>query len=234
MELKHEFIVPIGAAEAWHVLLDVERIALCMPGATVLDVRGDEFTGTVKVKVGPITMTYSGSAKFAEKHESERRVVVDAVGKESRGLGTAKAIVTATLTPSADGVQTTVRMLTDLTVTGRPAQFGRGMLQDIGGELISQFSDRLAETLLTDSAATEPAPDVVTTGGEQRVVATLGRPTRRPVPFSSAGAQENEPIDLLEVSGVSGLVAKYKMPLAAGAVGVLLLWLLVDRRRRSG
>lgn len=231
MELEHEFTVPVGVDEAWNVLLDVERIAPCMPGATVLDVRGDEFTGTVKVKVGPITMTYAGDAKFAEKDRTNGKVVVEAAGKETRGSGTAKATVTATLGPAADGA-TSVRVLTDLAVTGRPAQFGRGMLQDVGGRLIGQFADRLAETLQQDSSEPEPATSVDAApadanAGGRTVPAS---PPLRPSAHATR-EQGDDAIDLLAVSGVSGAVVKYRVPLAVGAVGLVLFWLLVRRRR---
>lgn len=232
MELVHEFTVPVGIAEAWNVLLDVERIAPCMPGATVLDVRGDEFTGTVKVKVGPISMTYAGDAKFVEKDEANGRVVVEAAGKETRGAGTAKATVTAGLSPSAEGV-TSVRVVTDLAVTGRPAQFGRGMLQDVGGKLIGQFANRLAETLQEDAAAPEPsaapvdaAPAAGADGGSRTVPAS---PPLRPS-ASATREQGDDAIDLLAVTGVSGFMKRYKIPLASGAVGLTLLWFLVRRR----
>lgn len=225
MELEHEFTVPVGASEAWKVLLDVERIAPCMPGATVLDVRGDEFTGTVKVKVGPISMTYAGEAKFVEKDESDGRVVVEAAGKEARGAGTARAKVTATLTPAGDG-GTRVRVLTDLAVTGKPAQFGRGMLQDVGGRLIGQFADRLAETLQQDVARPEPGPSVDSTGA----AASASAPPVRPSAHTTA-ERPDDAIDLLAVSGISGFVDRYKVPLAAGAVGLVVVFLLARRRR---
>lgn len=218
MELEHEFTVPVGTAKAWKVLLDVERIAPCMPGATVLDVHGDEFTGTVKVKVGPIAMTYAGEARFVEKDEANSRVVLRAAGKENRGSGTAEAAVTATLTPSSDGAATTVHVQTDLTVTGRPAQFGRGMLQDIGGKLIGQFADRLADTLRQEQA--EPEPAERTSGKDD------------PAVTPPVTAQEDDALDLLAVSGASGLVARYKVPLGVAAVGLVLGWLVLMRRHR--
>lgn len=242
MELEHEFTVPVGVDEAWQVLLDVERIAPCMPGATVLDVRGDEFAGTVKVKVGPITMTYAGDARFAEKDEAARRVVVEAAGKENRGSGTAKATMTATLEPAADTSSTLVHVLTDLTVTGRPAQFGRGMLQDVGGRLIGQFADNLAATLraVEETDATgeaepeeaEPAPaaQAESTTGEP----VLDVPPRRTTERATGQPSSAEALDLLEVTGVSGAMTRYRAPLAVGAVvGVgVLVWLLRRRKRR--
>jgi carbon monoxide dehydrogenase subunit G len=145
MNLEHEFVVPVPVDEAWRVLLDVERIAPCMPGATLLSVDGADFTGSVKVKVGPITVTYEGKATFDEVDETARRVVIAAIGKETRGAGTAAATVTASLVDG--GGSTTVRVDTDLNVTGRPAQFGRGVMAEVGAKLVGQFAACLADEL---------------------------------------------------------------------------------------
>lgn len=233
MELEHEFTVPVGVAEAWDVLLDVERVGPCMPGATVLDVRGDEFTGTVKVKVGPISMTYAGDARFAEKDEAARRVVMEAAGKESRGSGTAKATVTASLAEGSDGSSTDVKVLTDLTVTGRPAQFGRGMLQDVGTRLIGQFADNLAKELQSSEAggagAAAPAASASAEGdaapGQPGAAAQSGPAQARP-------AGSSEALDLLEVTGVSGALTRYRVPIIGGAVGAVALFLIIRKLRR--
>jgi len=243
MELEHEFSVPVGVKEAWDVLLDVERIAPCMPGAKVLDVNGDEFTGTVKVKVGPISMTYAGDARFAEKDEAARRVVIEAAGKESRGSGTAKATVTATLSEGADGSSTDVKVLTDLTVTGRPAQFGRGMLQDVGGRLIGQFADNLAAELqsgegqthtgsgaATDGAAASSGSSASAESGTQGQSAAAAQ--SRPAQAGPAGSAEA--LDLLEVTGVSAVLTKYRAPIIGGAAGAALLLFILLRRKRRG
>ncbi|MEO7260305.1 MAG: SRPBCC family protein [Jatrophihabitantaceae bacterium] len=145
MQLKHSFTVPTGIDQAWEVLLDIERIAPCMPGAAIETVDGDDFTGTVKVRLGPIGLTYKGKASFVEKDATEHRAVIDAQGKDSRGNGTAKAIITATLMPLGDG--TAVNVVTDLNITGKPAQFGRGVMVDVGNKLIGQFADCLAGKL---------------------------------------------------------------------------------------
>ncbi|MGN6522810.1 MAG: SRPBCC family protein, partial [Actinomycetes bacterium] len=139
MELEHSFTVPAGVEDAWRTLLDVESIAPCMPGATLESVDGDSFTGKVKVKLGPISITYGGEATFVSKDEASHTAVIEAAGKEARGSGTAKATVTATLTSeSADSTRVDVR--TDLNITGRPAQFGRGVMNDVGAKLIGQFA----------------------------------------------------------------------------------------------
>ena len=145
MQLENSFTVPVPVDEAWRVLLDIERIAPCMPGAALDSVEGDDFTGRVKVKLGPINLTYQGKASFIEKDEAAHRAVIDARGKDQRGNGTAAATVTAQL--RAEGDVTRVDVLTDLNITGRPAQFGRGVMTDVGNKLLGQFADKLASQL---------------------------------------------------------------------------------------
>ena len=145
MQLENSFTVPVPIDEAWRVLLDIERIAPCMPGAALDSVDGDDFTGRVKVKLGPINLTYQGKASFIEKDEAAHKAVIDARGKDQRGNGTAAAVVTAKL--AAEGAITRVDVLTDLNITGRPAQFGRGVMTDVGNKLLGQFADKLAAQL---------------------------------------------------------------------------------------
>ena len=149
MNLEHEFTVPVPVDEAWRVLLDVERVAPCMPGAALTSVDGDDFTGTVKVKVGPITVTYKGEAKFVSKDDTTHTAVIEAKGKESRGSGTAGATVTTTLV--GEGSITKVRVATDLNVTGRPAQFGRGVMAEVAAKLIDQFAKCLEDEINSPS-----------------------------------------------------------------------------------
>ena len=145
MQLENSFTVPVPVDEAWRVLLDIERIAPCMPGAALDSVDGDDFTGRVKVKLGPINLTYQGKASFVEKDEAAHKAVIDARGKDQRGNGTAAATITANL--AAEGPITRVHVLTDLNITGRPAQFGRGVMTDVGNKLLGQFADKLAAQL---------------------------------------------------------------------------------------
>ena len=145
MQLEHSFTVPVGIDDAWKVLLDIERVAPCMPGAALETVDGDDFTGTVKVKLGPIGLTYKGKASFVEKDEAAHRATINAQGRDARGNGTASAKVTATLTDQ--GGDTKVDVVTDLDITGKPAQFGRGVMVDVGNKLIGQFADCLAGKL---------------------------------------------------------------------------------------
>src|ERR1700734_2757143 len=160
MELDHSFTVPVPPDRAWEVLLDVERIAPCMPGGIVEEFDGEVVTGRIKVKVGPVSLTYRGTAKFTERDPDTRVVVVDAAGKETRGAGTASAAIRASLEPSGDGTE--VRIHTTMNVTGRPAQFGWGVIAEVGGKLVEKFADNLAR-LISDGgqAAAEPvsAPD---------------------------------------------------------------------------
>jgi carbon monoxide dehydrogenase subunit G len=151
MELDNTFTVPVPPEVAWDVLLDVARIAPCMPGATVDEVDGDVVTGRIKIKVGPVALTYRGTAKFNERDEAARTVLVEASGKETRGAGTAAATIKASLQP-AEGGATLVNMHTTMNVTGRPAQFGRGVMVEVGGKLVDQFARNLAQQLAGDSS----------------------------------------------------------------------------------
>ncbi|MGH8961870.1 MAG: SRPBCC family protein [Jatrophihabitantaceae bacterium] len=240
MQLEHSFTVPVGVDEAWRVLLDIERIAPCMPGAAIDSVDGDDFTGTVKVKLGPIGLTYKGKASFVEKDEATHRAVIDARGRDSRGNGTASAKVTATLTD--DGGSTQVGVLTELEITGKPAQFGRGVMVDVGNKLIGQFADCLAGKLTEGDAApttasappaTDPAPDAepaATTApsaaSEPTVTVTdSGRAVTPKQPVTPR--PDVEPINLIESAGPA--IAKRLAPVALA----LLVLLIAVRRRRK-
>jgi uncharacterized protein len=207
VKLDHSFTVPVPVEEAWSVLLDVPRVAPCMPGATLTDFDGAEFNGTVKVKVGPIVLTYTGKGRFVERDEAARRVVVEASGRDTRASGTAAATVTATLVP--DGESTRVEVSTDLTVTGKPAQFGRGMLSDVGGRLLGQFADCLAGEL----AGPPPSEEVA-----------VAAPETRP-------ETEVEPIDVLKLS-VGTAAARYAGLIALSAGAAVLTWLVIRALRR--
>jgi uncharacterized protein len=156
IELDNSFTVPVPPEQAWDVLLDVERIAPCMPGASVTSVEGDQIEGQVKVKLGPLSLTYKGTAKFTDKDQANHTIAIEATGKETRGAGTASANVTATLTPAEAG-STLVAIHTSLNVTGRPAQFGRSLLPEVSGKLIAQFASNLEALIGADSPAAEAA-----------------------------------------------------------------------------
>jgi carbon monoxide dehydrogenase subunit G len=191
VQLENSFTVPVPVDEAWRVLLDIERIAPCMPGAALDSVTGDDFTGRVKVKLGPINLTYQGKASFIEKDEAAHRAVIDAKGKDQRGNGTAAATITAKL--QGEGQTTRVDVLTDLNITGRPAQFGRGVMTDVGNKLLGQFADKLAAQLgegdaqgdaeRADSAAAKAAATV--TGAAEEVAQSVEQ-----VPGDNAAAEK--------------------------------------------
>lgn len=166
MELQHHFTVPVPVDVAWSVLLDLERIAPCMPGAKLSKVEGNDFAGSVKVKLGPISLLYKGTGSFTEIDADAKRVVVDASGKDSKGNGTAAASVTAML--SAEGTGTKVTVDTDLKITGKPAQFGRGLISEVSGKLLTQFADCLAEQLSGgEQPAATSAAQAADTDGER-------------------------------------------------------------------
>ena len=166
MEMDHSFTVPVSPDRAWDVLLDVERIAPCMPGATVDEFDGEVVTGRIKVKVGPVSLTYRGTAKFTERDADARRIVLEAAGKETRGAGTASATVQASLAADPDGQATTVSMHTTMNVTGRPAQFGRGVIVEVGGKLVEQFAQNLRQQIADGGAAPSDTAAGATAAGD--------------------------------------------------------------------
>lgn len=211
MDLQNSFVVPADIDTAWKTLLDVEAIAPCMPGATLETVDGDAFTGSVKVKLGPVNMTYSGKARFLEKDEAAHKAVIEGTGKETRGSGTASALVTAQLIAEGPD-RTRVEVNTDLTVTGKPAQFGRGVMQDVAGRIIDQFSANL-ETTIANSAAAASAP-----------AGAAAAPVQQPLP------QAAESIDLLGTAGAP--VLKRAIPAIIGIVAIVgIIWLIARRKR---
>ena len=174
--MDHSFTVPVPPDRAWDVLLDVEGIAPCMPGATVDEFDGEVVTGRIKVKVGPVSLTYRGTAKFIERDPAAQVVVMEASGKETRGAGTASATVRASLEPESSGEATKVTMHTTMNVTGRPAQFGRGVMVEVGGKLVEKFADNLAQLISGDGAA---AADGAATATARRARPTAPRGGRR-------------------------------------------------------
>lgn len=188
IELDNSFTVPVPPEQAWEVLLDVERIAPCMPGASVLSVDGDSVEGQVKVKLGPLSLTYKGTAKFVGKDEANHTIVLDASGKETRGAGTASASVNAVLKPGQEAGTTTAAIHTSLNVTGRPAQFGRSLLPEISGKLIAQFAENLAAMISADSASKQPAAPAGEDGPEADSAATADAATTGSAPGDAAAA----------------------------------------------
>ena len=208
MELNNEFRVAVPTATVWEVFTDVERVAPCLSGATLLSVDGDDFTGAVKVKVGPITVSYQGVATYQEKDSAAQRIVLRAEGKETRGNGTAAATVTAQLKDEGDA--TTVVITTDLAISGKAAQFGRGVLADVSGNLIAQFARSLEAELLGGATASTSAPSTEA---------------------ATAAAQPADSVDLLKV--VAMPVAKRYGPAVAVAAAAGAVGFLVGRRKRT-
>jgi uncharacterized protein len=255
MEMDHSFTVPVPPDRAWDVLLDVEGIAPCMPGATVDDFDGEVVTGRIKVKVGPVSLTYRGTAKFIERDPAAQVVVMEASGKETRGAGTASATVRASLEPEASGEATRVTMHTTMNVTGRPAQFGRGVMVEVGGKLVEKFAENLAQLIsgdgaaATDSAAARDgaaAGDASTDGASARqpaATAETGPGSTQPsvvIPVTSTASappaqQNDDSINLVRLVGPA--ILKRVIPVAVGAtVLALLSWRLrqVFSRRERG
>jgi len=233
MELEHEFTVPVPVDHAWAVLLDVERVAPCMPGAALDSIDGDEFTGRLKVKLGAMTITYKGAARIASKDEATHTVTMEGTGKESRGAGTASATVQAQL--HDEGEITRVIVHTKLNVTGRPAQFGRNILSEVGGKLIGRFAEGLHEEIQRSedvgpeeapaARPEQPAPPPPTTTTQASPATDDSAPaaTRRRERHTA------DAIDLFEVAGPA--VAKRAAPVAAGFIAVFTIWRVFRRRR---
>ncbi len=210
MELNNEFRVAVPTAKVWEVFTDVERVAPCLPGATLLSVEGDTFNGAVKVKVGPITVSYRGVATYKEKDAAEQRIVLRAEGKETRGNGTAAATVTAQLTD--EGGSTHVDITTDLAISGKAAQFGRGVLADVSGNLIAQFARSLEAELL---------------GGAQPT--TTQAPTTETATAAAQPAADS--VDLVKVVALP--LAKRFAPAIVAAAAAGVIGFLIGRRRRK-
>ncbi|GAA2969067.1 SRPBCC family protein [Actinokineospora diospyrosa] len=245
MQLEHQFTVSAPLAVVWTALLDPQRVAPCMPGATLTEVDGDSFTGTVKVKLGPISLLYKGNGRFLDRDEQAGKLVIKATGKDSRGNGTAAATVTVTL--AEDGATTTGTVHTDLAITGKPAQFGRGLIVEVGGKILDTFATCLADKLAPaaeppaveppaaeplaedpaepdsadlDSADPEPAGSEPEPQQPEQVKPPTPEPPR---------VEEAEPVDLLEYAGKS--VAKRALPVVVALVALVVV-LLVRRGRR--
>ena len=214
MELLNSFTVPADIDTAWKSLLDVEGVAPCMPGATLESVEGDNFTGNVKVKLGPVSMTYGGAAHFVSKDEATHTAVIEGTGKETRGSGTAKALVTTSL--HVEGPELTrVDVSTDLTITGKAAQFGRGVMQDVAGRIIDQFSANLATMMAAGGAAAVAAAAALSDGS---------------APAAPAPVIHAEAMDLGSVAAAP--VLKRAIPTVIGVLLIvgIIAWIFKKRR----
>jgi uncharacterized protein len=219
MKLENEFTVPAPVDRAWEVLLDLERVAPCLPGAAIDGREGDAHTGTMTVKIGPITARYTGTVRIEEADEQARRAVMRAQARDARGQGTAAATITSTMEEAEDG--TRVRVETDMRITGPAAQFGRGVMQDVSAKMMGRFADCLAGLMgegEAPAAPEEPAP----AAPEEPAAAPKPEPAPPP-PRPTA-----EVLDLGEAS--RDAVLKRVAPIALAGLGLLLLRRL--RRRR--
>jgi carbon monoxide dehydrogenase subunit G len=198
MKIEDRFRVNLPVEEAWRVLLDIERIAPCMPGAELQEVAGDEYLGVVKVKVGPITAQYKGVAKLTEVDDASHRAVIDAQGRDTRGQGNAKALITMSLAPDGDGTQVSID--NDVTVTGKVAQFGRGVMADVSTKLLAQFVECLESRVLSG--------------------------TEQPTTDGGGGARDVAPVDLLRTAGAPVLKRLAPAAVVLAVVVVVLVLLL--------
>jgi uncharacterized protein len=228
VKIEDSFQVDVPVDEAWKVLLDLERIAPCLPGAQLTEVEGDEYRGTVKIKVGPITAQYKGVAKIELADEANHKVVLQAEGRDTRGQGNASATVTATLV--GEGDSTTINIDTDLNITGKVAQFGRGVMADVSSKLLGQFADNLKQDVLTGGHATEPsnAPQAADGVADAGAAPTDGGASKQGA--RKIESAEAEPIDLMDAAG--GSVGKRIAPIIAGLVVLVALRSIFKRRKR--
>ena len=207
MDLNHQFVVAVPVEDAWRILTDVERIAPCLPGAQLQEIEGDTYRGIVKVKVGPIQAQFKGQANFIERDDVAHKVVLKGEGRDTTGKGNASAIITAEMT-AVDASNTAVTVNTDLSVTGKVAQFGRGAMADISDKLLAQFVVNL-NALIAEQPATAAAP------------AATPEPTEGVRTIESA---EVAPLDLLSAAGSP--ILKRAVPVVVVVVAVLV-WLVV-------
>jgi len=242
VQLTHSFVVPVDRATAWATFQDVGSVAECFPGAAVTSVEGESFEGTCKVKLGPIALQYAGSGTFVERDEAAGRLALEAKGRDKRGNGTAGANVVATFT-SLDTASTQVEVVTDLTITGKPAQFGRGVIQDVSDKLLGQFVGCLESRISspaqvddTDAVAT-PANRSVVNGSASPATAptsSSATPSGPPSPAPGAGSAQArmrpgpEQDDALDLGAtvLPILVRTYWRQFAAGVLVLLVIrWL---------
>jgi len=223
VELNNDFEVNAPVEKAWAVLTDVEKIAPCLPGAQLQEIEGDEYRGIVKVKVGPITAQYKGAATFIEKDDANHRAVLKAEGRDTRGAGNASAMITANLEGVGD--RTKVSVSTDLTVTGKVAQFGRGVMADVSAKLMTQFADNLEQLMEAEPTAAA------------KVDGAVAAPAATAAPSASTGgvrkidSADVAPVDIVATAGSP--VLKRLAPVLGAVFGLLLLRRRFRRRRNK-
>ena len=217
MDLHHEFTVPVPAADAWKILTDLERLAPCLPGAQLTEIEGDIYRGQVKIKVGPILAQFKGQASFVSRDDANFLASLKAEGRDTGGKGNASATITARLEPvSASSAKCTVD--TQLNISGKVAQFGRGALADVSDKLLLQFVDNL-NTLIA-SQLVESAPAAAPTAASAAPTAPSATPSVRKIEQT----QEVAPLNLLDTAGST--IAKRLVPvfvvIAAVVVGIVI------------
>jgi len=227
VELEHRFEVPVGVEKAWVTLLDMEQVGPCFPGAILDHGDGDEFSGSVKIKLGPIRMTYKGTAKIVEKDEVRHRARIEATGNAGGSTSTAAMMVTATATGLAPN-RTAVDLVTTLSLTGRPAQFGRGVMVDVGNKLIGQFADCVSNKLAGRPAGGAELIDVV---NPDEVAADYVAPPETGTVTSSAssGQAANAPAELNLLSATATPILKRVVPIVLGIIALFLVRKLFKR-----
>jgi carbon monoxide dehydrogenase subunit G len=242
VKLEHKFVVPAPVEQTWAAFNDLERVVPCFPGATLTSYDGDEFTGSCKVKLGPVSLQYSGNGTFLERDPADHHAVIEAKGKDRRGNGTATARVTARLA-EADPGSTEVTVDTDLTITGRPAQFGRGLIQDVSNKLLDQFTTCLKTKLdttpaadtppadTTPSADTKPSADAPATQDTSTTDDAPPADTPPPPPDATKPPTSSEPaaVSLNLGSTLLPVLARRAAPYLIGAALALLLRRLIRR-----
>jgi carbon monoxide dehydrogenase subunit G len=216
MQLNNSFTVSLPPDQAWPVLTDVERVVSCMPGATLDSVDGDEIHATMKVKLGPIQLSYKGAARFVEVDEAGRRLVIEAAGKDTKGAGTASATVHMSLHESDGGSE--IRVLTDMAVTGKPAQFGRGAMQEVSSKMIDRFARSLEQELAVDHAVGQVGSSSGVSGASPSLDGVS--------PDASSGHRREE--DALDLRDFMGPILKRLAPVAGGVIvlGVIVAMLI--------
>ena len=229
MELEHRFEVPVGVEKAWTALLDMEQVGPCFPGAILDHVDGDEFSGSVKIKLGPIRMTYKGSAKIVEKDPVAHKARIEATGNAGGSTSTAAMMVTATATALAPN-RTAVDLVTTLSLTGRPAQFGRGVMVDVGNKLIGQFADCVSNKLGGHTAGGAELIDVV---NPDEVAAEYVAPAPVTAAVATGPAGQAAPAELNLLSATATPILKRVVPILAGIVALFLVSKLFRRHPKD-
>ena len=220
--LNHTFTVPVPVGDAWRILTDVERIAPCLPGAQLQEIEGDTYRGVVKVKVGPIQAQFKGQASFVERDDANHRAVLKGEGRDTGGKGNASALITAQMTP-VSATETKCEVTTDLTITGKVAQFGRGAMKDISDKILAQFVDNLNSLIATQPASPAPAPGAA--AAPETTAPTADTAGAQPTGVRTIDAPEAAPIDLLSTAG--GTIAKLALPAVVAVAAIVVITLIV-------